>query len=255
MKVLRNIAAAFAMFSAIPVPGNKNDGDMRYFLCAFPLVGVVIGAISGGAVYLCAVLKLPDMLRGALLTLIPVLVTGGIHLDGYADTFDALSSVGDVERKHEILKDPHIGTFAVIHLCVYFIMTFSLWCVLPDYLYINTILMYAVSRTLSGLSVVSFPMYGDTGLARMFSERADRKMVKAILNVFDLILLTLFAAQGCAGLITAGTAHLVFAVYHHVCRKEFDGLSGDLCGWFLSSSELWMLIAVAAWEFISGRFA
>ena len=193
MKIFGSIAAAFSMFSAIPVPRKEiRDEDMRFFLCAFPLVGILTGVLSGLAAYICLMLDIPDLLRGAILTLIPVLITGGIHMDGYADTWDALSSFGDIKRKHEILKDPHIGTFAVIRLCVYFIMTFSLWCTLPKYLYINTILMYTVSRTLSGLSVASFPVYGDSGLAYTFSEKADKKKVKRILIVFDLILLVLF---------------------------------------------------------------
>lgn len=239
------------MFSAIPVPNTESrEEDMEYFLCAFPLVGVVTGLISGLAAYLCVRWDLPDILRGAVLTIIPVVITGGIHLDGYADTCDALSSLGDVGKKHEILKDPHIGTFAVIRLCVYFTMTFSLWCVLPEYLYINIILMYTVSRTLSGLSVASFPMYKETGLAHMFSVRADKLRVKRILTVYDLVLLALFAAQGYEGLVMALAAHIIFAVYQHTCRTKFDGLSGDLCGWFLCRSELWMLAALTACELI-----
>ena len=56
----------------------------------------------------------------------PVAVTGGIHLDGYADTSDALSSYGDREKKLEILKDSHCGAFAVIRLCSYFVAYFGL---------------------------------------------------------------------------------------------------------------------------------
>ena len=55
------------------------------------------------------------------MALIPVIVSGGIHLDGFADTVDALSSYGDREKKLEILKDPNTGAFAVIGLCVYFL--------------------------------------------------------------------------------------------------------------------------------------
>lgn len=247
MKILKSIAAAFSMFSAIPVPyGNAvNSGnDERYFLCAFPLVGILTGLASGAAAYLCAMWELPSVLRGALLTVIPVLITGGIHLDGYADTCDALACFGSTEKKHEILKDPHIGTFAVIRLCVYFIAVFSIWCVLPEYPYINIILLYTQSRVLSGLSVVSFHMYKDTGLAYMFSEAADKKVVRLTLIISDLILLVLFAIQGYAGLVMTVTAHIVFALFHHMCRVKFEGLSGDLCGWFLCKCELWMLIAL-----------
>ena len=90
MIVLQTMAVAFAMFSALPVPQfTWNSKNMRYALCAFPLIGGVIGALWS----LCGALPLPDMIRAGGFCLIPVLVTGGIHLDGYADTSDALSSL------------------------------------------------------------------------------------------------------------------------------------------------------------------
>ena len=117
MTVLQTIAVAFAMFSAVPVPQfDWNEKNMRYSLCAFPLVGVLCGALW----YVCASLPLPAIVRAAGFCLIPVWVTGGIHLDGYADTCDALCSYGDTQKKLDILKDPHCGAFAVIRLCTYF---------------------------------------------------------------------------------------------------------------------------------------
>ena len=117
MIVLQTIAVAFAMFSAVPVPQfGWNEKNMRYALCAFPLVGLLCGVLW----CVCGVLPLPAPARAAGFCLVPVWVTGGIHLDGYADTCDALSSYGDREKKLEILKDPHCGAFAVIRLCSYF---------------------------------------------------------------------------------------------------------------------------------------
>ena len=132
MIVLETIAVAFAMFSAIPVPqpvwGPRN---MRYALCALPLIGVVIGLAQ--ALWLIAAnwLCMPEMLRGAGLCLIPVLLTGGIHLDGYADTSDALASCAPPEKKQEILKDPRCGAFAVIRLGVWFVASFALCTAVP----------------------------------------------------------------------------------------------------------------------------
>ena len=123
MTILQTIAVAFAMFSAIPMPQFEwSQKNMRYALCAFPL----IGAVCGGLWFLVGVLPVPELVRAAGFCLVPVLVTGGIHLDGFADTCDALSSYGDAEKKLEILKDPHCGAFAVIRLCTYFILYFAL---------------------------------------------------------------------------------------------------------------------------------
>ena len=104
MIVLQTIAVAFAMFSAVPVPQFAwNEKNMRYALCAFPLVGLLCGVLW----FVCGVLPLPAPARAAGFCLVPVWVTGGIHLDGYADTCDALASYGDREKKLEILKEPN----------------------------------------------------------------------------------------------------------------------------------------------------
>ena len=115
MKIMRNITVAFSMFSQIPMPRVAwNDENMRYMLCAFPLIGVVIGLCLWAWTGVCILLGINTILFAAGMTLIPVAVTGGIHLDGFSDTVDALSSHAAPEKKREILKDPHAGAFAVI---------------------------------------------------------------------------------------------------------------------------------------------
>ena len=250
MNPFKTAAVAFSMFSAIPVPQVAWDRDnMRYALCVFPLVGAVTGLLCWGVVRLCGLLQLPDLLRGAVLCLIPVLVTGGIHLDGYADTCDALASHAAPERKQEILKDPHIGTFAVIRLCGYFILTLALWTCLPVYQPVPVLLSFCLSRVLSGLAVASFPLARDTGLAHTFAEAADKKRVRAVLLVLDVLLSAGLCLCGIGGIGMAAAAQMVFWYYYRMSKKQFGGLSGDLAGWFLVQAEKWMLIALAACEF------
>ena len=123
------------MFSAVPMPQfDWNRKNMRYALLAFPLIGVLIGLAFWGADLLCEWLALPAVLRGAVFCLIPFALTGGIHLDGYADTCDALASHADPEKKQEILKDPHVGSFAVMRICGTFLLMFALWAVFGLYL-------------------------------------------------------------------------------------------------------------------------
>ena len=127
MLILETAAVAFSMFSALPVPQPVwNQRNMRYAMCAFPLVGLVLGALWWCWAALCCRLALPELLRGAGLCLLPVVVTGGIHLDGYADTSDALASHAPPERRREILSDSHCGAFAIIRLCTYFVGYFAL---------------------------------------------------------------------------------------------------------------------------------
>lgn len=240
MTVLKSVLIAFSMFSAIPFPQTEwDERGMRYSLCAFPLVGVVIALLSAGWGSLCTVRAVPNLLRGAGCCLLPVLVTGGIHLDGYADTWDAISSHADTEKRQEILKDPHLGAFAAIRLGVYFVASLSLWCALPEVSLYSLMGIYGLSRCLSGIALTSFPIRPGNGLARTFAQTAERTRVRRILIFMALVFAGFLGIGG--GFLCAVAAVMVFLKYRMICEKDFGGLSGDLAGWFVQTAELWML--------------
>ena len=256
MTLLETAAVAFAMFSAVPVPQPVwNEKNMRYALCAFPLVGVVCGLAWWGWAALAARLSFPLLLRAAGLCLAPVLVTGGIHLDGYADTCDALASCAAPEKKQEILKDPHCGAFAVIRLCTYFTAYLGL-CPAVDCTPRAALCMglgFVLERALSGYAIAAFPLAKNTGLAHTFATGADRTAVRrALLVLCALAAAGMAAAGGMTGAAMALAAVLVFLRYRAVAQKQFGGISGDLAGWFLQKAELWMLAALAACSLLSG---
>ena len=244
MLFFQTVAVAFAMFSAIPTPQfDWNEKNMRYALCAFPLVGVVCALCW----LVLAFLPLPDFLRGALFCLAPVTITGGIHLDGYADTCDALASFGDAAQKQEILKDPRCGAFAVIRLCAYFVMYLALCVTLTPSprAMICAGLGFVLSRALSGWAVASLPLAKNTGLAYTFATAADQRIVRLVLTVMAAALAIAQIAVGrMAGLAMTLAAGLVLWRYDHIARTQFGGISGDLAGWFLQKCEIWQLSAL-----------
>ena len=243
MIVFQTIAVAFAMFSALPMPQFEwNAKNMRYAMCAFPLIGLVCGALW----CVCGVLPLPALAKAAGFCLIPVWVTGGIHLDGYADTCDALSSYGDRAKKLEILKDPHCGAFAVIRLCSYFVAYFALAACVAFTPRVGLIwtLAFVLERALSGFAVAAFPMAKNTGLAHTFATAADKKTVKTVLAVVSVMLCIAMTLLG--GGLLALAALAVLVRYYHISQKQFGGITGDLAGWFLQKTELWMLAVLAA---------
>ena len=244
MTVLQTIAVAFAMFSALPMPQFEwNEKNMRYAMCAFPLIGLVCGVLW----CLCGVLPLPGLARAAAFCLVPVAVTGGIHLDGYADTSDALSSYGDREKKLEIMKDPSCGAFAVIYSGVYLLAYAGFAC--EVYLAGKILLLcplFVLSRALSGLCAVNLPNARKAGMLCAFTSLARRRTATAALA------LTGFAAA--AGMIclspAAGGTAAVFAVlsalvYRRFAMAQFGGVTGDTSGFFLQLCELCGL--VGAW--------
>ncbi len=249
MSLFEAILVAFSIFSALPVPQLRwTKENQRYALLAFPLVGALIGGICWVWMLLCDAWRFPDVLRGAGLCLLPVLITGGIHLDGYADTCDALASNARPAQKRQILRDVHLGAFAVIRLCAYFLASFAFWTAIPTYRGWAVFCIFCLSRTLSALALTLFPLAEGSGLARSFAEAADRELVRNVLIGYTVVL--------CAGLILTGSwsvipaAALMFFWYRRVAEREFGGLSGDLAGWFLQKAELWMLGALCLWQCI-----
>jgi adenosylcobinamide-GDP ribazoletransferase len=178
------VAAAFSVFSQIPVPRTEwTEKNLRYMLCAFPLVGAVIGLLLWGWSLLCQALGFGRILFAAGLTLLPVLVTGGIHLDGYCDTVDALASNASPERRREILKDTYTGAFAVIGVCAYLLLYFALATEVSGAPGTAPALglMHVLSRALSGLAVLLFPASTNQGMLAAFKESADKRNATAVL--------------------------------------------------------------------------
>ena len=120
MKLIKNIIVAFSLYSRIPMPVFEwKEDDMKHNIVFLPWIGAVIGAVSYGLNLLFNYIDIPLICRMILFALAPLVITGGFHLDGYMDVQDALKSYKPVEEKLEILKDPHVGAFAIIRLLIF----------------------------------------------------------------------------------------------------------------------------------------
>lgn len=183
MRFFESLAIGVSMYSKIPMPRVEwNEKNMKYAMCFFPLVGVVTGileVILGNA--LLAYTSCGTLFFAGVMTLLPVLVNGGIHMDGFLDTMDALNSYGSREKKLEILKDSRTGAFAVIGFGLYLVASLALWSEAEPEMLPVIGAGYVMSRSLSGLSVMVFPSAKKDGLGRTFQEQAHRKRVAVVM--------------------------------------------------------------------------
>ena len=107
--------------------------------------------------FLCGRFGFNTSVYAVVMTALPVLVSGGIHTDGFIDTVDALSSYGDKEKKLEILKDPHTGAFAIIGAVMYYLLFFGFMTEIWDIkATIAVSVGFVLSRSLSGLAIGIF---------------------------------------------------------------------------------------------------
>ena len=251
MKSLWNsFKAAFAMFSKIPMPMvDWKKENIKFMMCFFPFVGTAIGILTwlaGGVLGVHVALE--PFFLAVILTVIPVFITGGIHVDGLLDTSDALSSWQERERRLEILKDSHAGAFAVITACAFFLIWYGaysqLWTDRRALLIMA--LGFMVSRCLSGISVMMFPKARKDGTVAEFSRKAEDMIVRNVLIVYlGILLAVMIWIQPVMGILAFGTAVLVFLYYHYKAMKYFGGITGDLAGYFLCLCEVGMAVVLA----------
>lgn len=243
---------AFSMYSKIPMPKTQwNEKNMRYSMCFFPLIGLVIGLVLYVFCYLSSLLELGVLFRLSGILVIPILITGGIHLDGFIDTQDAISSYQSKERKLEILKDSHIGAFALISCLVYFILSIGVWSELNIQSVFTLCFGYILSRALSGFAVVSFDLAKDSGLVHAFSDAAQKRVVRYCMLFFAVISSVLMiVVGGVIGISILLGAILAFHFYRITSYKQFGGITGDLAGWFLQICELFMAIGALVGQLV-----
>lgn len=253
--MIRSLLSAFLMYSRIPAPRVEwREENRRYSLGFFPLVGAVIGGLTLLWRMLCDKLGIGQALFAAGAVLLPIAVTGGIHLDGFCDFTDARSSYADKQKRLDIMADPHIGSFAAIHLCLYLIVQTALWAQIQDIMSTAVVACgYVLSRSLSGLSALTFKAAKDGGSLQSFV-RPSHKGVNIVMTALFLTasavgMILLMPIVGIAAVIVS---LLVFEYYRHTAYRTLGGITGDLCGWFLQLCEIWLLAAVVFGLYIMG---
>jgi len=232
-----------SMFCSIPFPGNIWDEKARDKMLLFlPVVGLEIGAVWAFLAWLCKVLNLPVLVKGLILSVYPYLVTGFIHLDGYMDVTDAVKSYRSLERRREILKDSHVGAFAVIGIVLLLLAQFAFLASAKENADFRILIFVpAVSRCCSALAVTALkPMHT--------SQYADQKKPKSHI----VILMSMTAAFVAAGFLLCGHYGFVllgclagFGVALRMAYKSLEGMNGDISGYCLSIAEL-CAVAVCA---------
>lgn len=243
MNLLGSAAIALSMYSKIPVPQVEWTKErMKYAMCFFPLVGVVqayLLYLFAGVIQELGLLGIYSV-GGVVL---PLIVNGGIHMDGFLDVVDARASYGGMEKKLDILKDPHTGAFAIIGCVVYILLYLGMFAELPVSYVPAMGSVYVLTRGLSGLSVVCFPKAKNSGLAVAFSEKSQKRAVMAamFLIIAGSLGFIVWSVGIRAGIVCAAVSAGIYVYYYHVSKREFGGITGDLAGYFLQVCELFLL--------------
>lgn len=248
--IVNSFLICFSMYTSIPLPTKAWEKDsVRYVFIFFPLIGVVIGGFEILWYHLAIYLGISGVFYGAVGVAIPVILSGGIHLDGFADTCDAWASRASKEKKADILKDPRVGAFAVIYTVVYFLIFFGAFV---EFYYKSGALIvlfatFILSRILGAFTSLFIRGYKKSGTLFAFSSNSGKFAVAVFLFAYlALLALLIFAFTPYYVIfLVMGVMVLWFIIFRNFCLYSFGGMSGDLAGFGISIAELLFIVCAA----------
>ncbi|MEZ7790492.1 adenosylcobinamide-GDP ribazoletransferase [Niallia circulans] len=244
-------------FTAIPVRKElPMEGEfLQKSIKTFPLLGLFQGFIYMGIFFLLNEYTPFTALAIAFIVWIStILLTGGLHLDGWMDASDAYFSYQDAKKRLEIMKDPHVGAFGVLSvillLSTKFLFIYEIVTHMQDFTYLFVMLLPFFSKAVMGWSLLFVPEAKRDGLGAYFKKSVQGQRlffysgyIAAALLVFlllfpkwlPLFFLFLSVSIGC------------YLLFSRFMKQAFGGLTGDLLGASAEGTEialwatLWLL--------------
>jgi adenosylcobinamide-GDP ribazoletransferase len=243
---LRKLLIALTFLTRIPFP-NPSDVTQEEFTKSqhyYPLVGLLLG----GILWLSFILLLPfypPLVIGALLLVLQLILTGGIHLDGFMDSMDGLLSARPPELMLDIMKDSRVGAFGAMSTIVLLLLKFTL---IVELLNLENLLalrfllfMPLLSRWIFLMGVYFFPYARPKGLGKGFHE-ASRQTKGIFFSQGIFLLLLTFWFLHWPGLIGFLISTLFILFFTYKSSRLLGGLTGDLYGASIELSELFFLL-------------
>lgn len=253
---MNGILLALQFFTVLPIrkqlPLGRNEVTAMYM--ALPFVGAAIGfSMYGVSELFFNIMGMGPFLTAVFIVLTAIVMTGGLHLDGWADTGDAFFSYQDRDKRLEILEDPRLGAFGTMVLVLLIIVKIALF----HEVLVRGIGGWALFIAIPFLTRAGLNIYFTTiqsaknkGIAFFFKEKMKMKqvligsigsgivMLIALGYIVESIMipLLLFAV--------IGTGIILFLSWS---KKHFGGITGDLAGAFIEGMEavLWLVVLLS----------
>jgi adenosylcobinamide-GDP ribazoletransferase len=243
--------AAFTFLTRLPLGVTRADADaalpsLAEASWAFPLVGVVIGAIGGIAYAIAVAFGLPALAAALIAIATTALITGALHEDGLADTADGFGGGATREAKLDIMRDSRIGTFGVIALIVSMGLrtiaiadTGTRW-----HVFFALIAAHALSRAVLPAALAQLHPAREDGLGASAGRPEQNQVLMALAIALAIAVVTIGLR---AGLSAAIVAALIAIAIGWLARRQIGGQTGDVLGAIEQGAETAALLAIAAW--------
>jgi adenosylcobinamide-GDP ribazoletransferase len=245
-RIWSSIRLAFGLLTVIPVrlrDGEASVENLAAARYAFPLVGLVLGGLLAGLSELLSYLHAPNSIAAFLLISAAVALTGALHLDGLADTFDGLFLAGDRERRLATMRDPHIGTFGVTALVLVLLGKYAAISLLSRHdRSLGLIGAVFESRCLLLASAAVGQYARAEGTGRVFISSTGRPEATGFVSIALGLSLILLARNGA---VAAFLALGVALGLSFLAKLRVGGITGDILGAVGELGELVYLVSLA----------
>lgn len=240
-KLYKSFIMALSMFTILPTPYVEwDDEGVKNMMKFYPIIGLIVGVIWSVTYFLLDLFHCPIVLKSVLIMIVPFILTGMLHLDGFMDVCDAILSRRDREEKLRILKDSRTGAFSVISLIILFFIQFGgIYSIVEKGInFYLLILIPIISRSSVAYFLLSRTTIKESTLGSYFKKGTnikDRIIMIISLLIVSIISFVLIKRCGIL-LIISITLSVTFGV--EKCKKEFGGMSGDVAGFALVIGEV-----------------
>lgn len=230
--MIRDLLSAFTFLTILPLrltPGEKPGRAFGYF----PLVGLVIGAM----LWAFSQIMFDSPLQALLLLFIWIVMTGGLHLDGFADSCDGLLATVNPERRLAIMKDPQVGTWGAVGLIL---LLLSKFVMLQDVQPLELIAVVVAARLAMVMAAVSFGYARTEGLGGYFRNGLGVGQLLTAVVISALIMAQLAYTHQSINLLLAFVPPIAstYIFGYWASRRLGGGLTGDVYGAICEITEL-----------------
>jgi adenosylcobinamide-GDP ribazoletransferase len=247
---VNSLLAAFRFLTILPMPGGRGatEADLAGSVVYFPLVGLVLGGL-GAALAFSLSYVVPPLLAAALLVVAFLALSGGLHMDGLADTADGFLGSRVREQTLEIMRDSHVGAMGALGIACVLLVKWAALASLPERdLWRVALLTPLAGRVVMVLHLAALPYARPAGLGTAFygrRHRADAAWAAAAL------LLTGGLVLGIRGVAVGMASALVALGMGVVCTRRIGGVTGDTLGALCEITETVPGMVVAAWGHVT----
>jgi len=232
---------ALTFLTRIPLASKSiyQQEDFQKSIYFFPIIGLLIGGILWGSYYLLDMI-FPQQVTAALLLLIYVLLTGGLHLDGLIDTVDGIYGGMTRERRLEIMKDTNPGAFGVLGAVLILVLRYSIYAQLSKGMLLFLIAAPVLGRQSMVWVQVFYPYARQEGLGKLFSVYHNFALFGVTTGISLVISFCIAQIAGIYVFLLTGL--FCFFLASQIARL-LGGLTGDTYGAVCELSEIFALLA------------